>query len=271
MFFRQISTPQEYISHHLQHVRLDLSSLKLIPSNILSNSFWVLNLDSIIVSILLGCIFLSFFYIASIQNSYIPNKIQIFIELIINFVNKNIKDIMHTKNNFVGPLSLTIFVWIFLMNAMDLIPVDFFPFIFENIFNCPNLRIVPSSDINITFSMSLAVFLLILFYSIKTKGISGLFKELICQPFKHPIFYFFNFILETISLLSKPISLSLRLFGNIYAGEMIFILISSFIPWWMQWILNVPWAIFHILVITLQSFVFMILTIVYLSMASKKH
>lgn len=135
----------------------------------------------------------------------------------------------------------------------------------------PYLRVVPSADVNITMSMALGVFFLILYYSIKVKGISGFVKELTLQPFNHPAAIPVNFILETVTLISKPVSLGLRLFGNMYAGELIFILIAGLLPWWSQWILSVPWAIFHILIITLQAFIFMVLTIVYLSMAQEDH
>jgi F-type H+-transporting ATPase subunit a len=175
------------------------------------------------------------------------------------------------QNPLIAPLSLTVFVWVFLMNLMDLIPIDFLPFISEKFFRFPAMRVVPSADINITLSMSLGVFVLILFYSIKVKGLIGFCKELTLQPFNHPVFFIFNFLLELVSLLSKPISLGLRLFGNMYSGEMIFILIAGLLPWWSQFSLNVPWAIFHILIISLQAFIFMVLTIVYLSMASQSH
>ncbi|WP_343128609.1 F0F1 ATP synthase subunit A [Buchnera aphidicola (Kurisakia onigurumii)] len=269
---RQIFTPKEYISHHLQHLQLDLRNLKIVNPHHIIHSPWILNLDSIFFSFFLGIVFIFFFYITAKKsfNTY-PNKLQISIELIINFVNKNVKEIFLCKNNLIAPLSLTIFVWVLLMNSMDLIPIDLIPFLSKKIFNISTLRIVPTADINITLSMSLGVFCLILYYSLKIKGIIGFLKELFLQPFNNPIFFIFNFILEFINLLSKPISLGLRLFGNMYSGEMIFILISSFIPWWLQWIINIPWAIFHILVIILQSFVFMILTIVYLSMALRKH
>jgi F-type H+-transporting ATPase subunit a len=154
---------------------------------------------------------------------------------------------------------------------MDLFPIDLFPLIGESFFHFSALRIVPSSDINITLSMSFSIFILILFYSFKIKGTVNFLKELTMQPFNHPLLFFLNFILEIVNLLSKPISLGLRLFGNMYAGEMIFILIAGLLPWWLQWMLTVPWAIFHVLIISLQAFIFMVLTIVYLSMASKKH
>jgi len=154
---------------------------------------------------------------------------------------------------------------------MDLIPVDFLPYLGTEVFGLPALRVVPTADVNITLSMALAVFVLILFYSIKMKGVGGFVKELTMQPFNHPVFIPINLILEGVSLLSKPVSLGLRLFGNMYAGELIFILIAGLLPWWSQWMLSLPWAIFHILIITLQAFIFMVLTIVYLSMASEEH
>ncbi|AAO26746.1 ATP synthase A chain [Buchnera aphidicola str. Bp (Baizongia pistaciae)] len=263
-----------YINHHLHHLQLNLSNLKFLNfnDNYIRN-FWVCNFDSIFLSIFLGLVILiSFFKISKTFTIQTPNKIQICIELIIDFINNNVKEIYHGKNKLIAPLSLTIFVWIFLMNLMDLIPIDLVPFIFQNFFETQiPIKLVPTTDVNITISMSLVVFLLIIFYSIKIKGIKGFLKDLFLQPFHNPIFFVFNFILESISLLSKPVSLGLRLFGNMYAGEMIFILISGLLPWWLQWILSVPWAIFHILIISLQSFIFMVLTIVYLSMASTKH
>ena len=176
----------------------------------------------------------------------------------------------HGKSKVIAPLALTVFVWVFLMNMMDLIPVDFLPFIGTHL-GLPALRVVPTADVNVTLSMALGVFILILFYSIKMKGVGGFVKELTMQPFIHPVFIPINLILEGVSLLSKPVSLGLRLFGNMYAGELIFILIAGLLPWWSQWVLSLPWAIFHILIITLQAFIFMVLTIVYLSMASEEH
>ncbi|WP_340147696.1 F0F1 ATP synthase subunit A [Buchnera aphidicola] len=262
---------KKYISHHLQHYQFNLTNFSFVNSDInnQSNNFWLINLDSMFFSIFLGLIFIFFFYQASKKFTIlVPNKIQTFIEIIINFINKNVVEILGEKNYFVAPLSLTIFVWIFLMNLMDLLPIDLISNIFKIIFHTSqNIRSVPSADINVTLSMSLGVFLIILFYSIKTHGLKNFIFNFFKHPFDYKIFFIFNFFLEIITLISKPISLGLRLFGNIYSGEIIFILISSLIPWWLQWILNVPWAIFHILVIFLQSFIFMILTIVYISIS----
>ncbi|WAI11781.1 MAG: F0F1 ATP synthase subunit A [Buchnera aphidicola (Macrosiphum albifrons)] len=272
MILEKISDPQKYISHHLNHLQIDLRYFQIVKPGTFSSHYWTLNIDSIIFSLVLGSLFLSIFYIVGKKiTKGVPNKLQAAIELIFEFVNSNVKSMYQGKNALIAPLSLTVFIWVFLMNLMDLVPIDFFPFISEKAFDLPAIRIVPSADINITLSMSLGVFILILFYSIKIKGSMGFLKELTLQPFNHPVFFIFNFILEFVSLLSKPISLGLRLFGNMYAGEMIFILIAGLLPWWSQCFLNVPWAIFHILIISLQAFIFMVLTIVYLSMASQSH
>lgn len=272
MLLEKITNPQKYISHHLNHFQIDLSNFKIVEPGNIAPHFWVLNVDSMIFSFILGSFFLSVFYIVARKiTTGVPNRLQACIELVFNFVSFNVKTMYQGNHPLIAPLSLTIFVWVFLMNLMDLIPIDLFPFFFEKLFGCSTMRIVPSADINITLSMSLGVFFLILFYTIKVKGLVGFFKELTLQPFKHPMFFIFNFLLESVSLLSKPISLGLRLFGNMYSGEMIFILIAGLLPWWLQFILNVPWAIFHILIISLQAFIFMVLTIVYLSIASQSH
>ncbi|MCW2478645.1 F0F1 ATP synthase subunit A [Candidatus Symbiopectobacterium sp. NZEC135] len=253
------STPQEYIGHHLKHLQV-------------GSGFWSINVDSMFFSIALGILFLVIFRkVAKNATSGVPGKLQTFVEMIIGFVDGNVRDMFHGKSKLIAPLALTIFVWVFLMNAMDLLPIDFLPYIGEHVIGLPYLRVVPTADVNITLSMALGVFILVLFYSIKMKGVGGFVKELTMQPFNHPVFIPINLILEGVSLLSKPVSLGLRLFGNMYAGELIFILIAGLLPWWSQWLLNVPWAIFHILIITLQAFIFMVLTVVYLSMASEEH
>lgn len=268
--FNQNLTPKEYVSHHLRNLQIDLSTLKLVENQ--SDSFWIVNIDSLFFSILIGIIaFFLFHHISKRMTSGVPNKCQSAVELLIEFININVKDIFgFKKNNLIAPLSFTIFIWIFCMNFMDLIPVDIIPYVVEKTFNISSFRIVPTSDINTTLSIGLGVFALIIYFNFQVKGAKCFFQELIFYPFNNYFFIPINLLLESVNLLSKPISLSLRLFGNIYSGELIFILISGFVPWWMQWILSVPWAIFHILVIILQAFIFMILTIVYLSMASEK-
>lgn len=232
--------------------------------------FWALNVDSLGWSIGLGVFFLLLFKsVASKATAGVPTGMQNFVEMIVDFIDSTVKDSFHKVNPLIAPLALTIFVWVFLMNFMDLIPVDVIPQLFH-LFGVEYMKVVPSTDPNITMGMSLSVFVLILFYSVKEKGAGGFFNELARNPFEHPAFIPFNLFLEILNLVTKPISLGLRLFGNMYAGEMIFILIAL-LPAWIQWSLSVPWAIFHILVITLQAFIFMVLTIVYLAMAHESH
>lgn len=262
----------QYIKHHLQNLQFDLTNLTWIQSENNINSFWILNLDSMFFSTSLCILFfiISNYIIksATIKN---PGKLQTCIELIILFINQNVKNMFHGSNKLIAPLSMTIFIWIFLMNSMDLIPIDLFPYIANKVFGISKLRIVPSTDINITFSIAIDVFILTVYYNIKNNGVIGFLSKLFYHPFNNLWLTPLNFILEIIGLLSKPLSLSLRLFGNMYAGELIFILIAGLFPWWFQWILSVPWAIFHILIITLQAFIFMILTIIYLSESYEKH
>ena len=266
-------TTRDYIGGHLNNLQLDLRTFELVnPHAENTPSFWVLNIDSLFFSVLMGLLFLWIFRKVAVKaTSGVPGKFQTAVEMIIGFVDSSVRDMYHGKSKVIAPLALTVFVWVLLMNALDLLPIDFIPYIGEHILGLPALRIVPTADVSITLSMAIGVFILILFYSIKMKGIKGFTKELTLQPFNHPIFIPINLILEGVSLLSKPVSLGLRLFGNMYAGELIFILIAGLLPWWSQWLLSLPWAIFHILIITLQAFIFMVLTIVYLSMASEEH
>ena len=231
-------------------------------------------LDSMIFSIGLGALFLWFFRKVAIAATVAtPSGWQNFIEMLCEFIDESVRGSFSGKNNLIAPLSLTIFVWVFLMNLMDLIPVDLVPWL-ASLVGVSYLKIVPSTDPNVTFGLSLSVFALVLFYSFKFKGAGGFFAELAFHPF--PKFLMpVNLLLEGVTLIAKPISLALRLFGNMYAGEMIFILIA--LMYGGGWILGIfggflqlGWAIFHILIITLQAFIFMTLTIVYLDMASQE-
>lgn len=267
-------TPSEYIQHHLTNLTFGMH-----PENGLSFAhgakeasemgFWAIHVDTLGWSLFLGCIFIYLFRKAAKQASEgVPGGLQNFVEIMVEFVDKNVKDSFHGRSKLIAPLALTIFCWIFLMNLMDLVPIDFIPTLFM-MMGVEYMKIVPTTDVNATLGMSLSVFFLIIFYSIKIKGVGGFVGELTLQPFGKKLIPF-NFVLEGIGLIAKPISLALRLFGNLYAGELIFILIAI-MPFWIQWALSVPWAIFHILVITLQAFIFMMLTIVYLSMACEDH
>jgi len=220
-------------------------------------------------SVGLGLFFIWLFRkVARAATSDVPGGLQNFVEVIVEFVDDNVKSVFHHKNPVIAPLALTIFVWIFLMNLMDLVPIDWVPYIFGQL-GVDYMKIVPTTDVNATAGLAFSVFGLIIYYSIKMKGVGGFIAELSFQPL--PKFFApFNLFLEIVGLLAKPVSLALRLFGNMYAGEMIFILIAL-LPFWAQWLLSVPWAIFHILVITLQAFIFMVLTVVYLAMAHEDH
>lgn len=253
----------EYIKHHLHHLSI-------------GDGFWAVHIDTVIVSWIIGIFFLSVLYTASKNaTSGVPNKLQNFVEFLYDFADGQVKDTFHGKSKLIGPLALTVFIWVFLMNFMDLLPVDLLPMI-VSLFGVEYLRVVPTADPNQTLGMALGVFLLVIFYSILQKGVMGFLKELTCTPFKFkgtvaticmmPI----NLFLKLIEEIAKPVSLGLRLFGNLYAGELIFILIAL-MPWWIQWVLGGPWAIFHILVITVQAFVFMMLTTVYFSLAFEEH
>lgn len=283
-------TSTEYIKHHLTnwtYGKMPDGTWKVAENGTEAQQmgFNAIHLDSMLWSVTLGIIFCLMFWLAARRaNTGVPGKFQSAIEMVIEFVDTSVRETFHGKSRLIAPLALTIFVWILLMNTMDLIPVDFIPqlaaMIGSNVFGMdPHhvyFKVVPTTDPNITLGMSLSVFALIIFYSLREKGIGGFVGELALNPFnpKNPvlkvIFIPINLILELVTFLARPISLALRLFGNMYAGELIFILIAL-LPFWIQWALSVPWAIFHILVITLQAFIFMMLTIVYLSMASEKH
>ena len=266
----------EYIKHHLQNLTYGQHpdgswGIAETSQQASDMGFMAIHLDTMGFSIGLGVLFLWLFRMAAKKASTeTPTGLQNFVEMMVEFVDNSVKESFHGKSKVIAPLALTIFVWIFLMNLMDLIPVDFIPKLAHDVFGLSYFKIVPTTDINAALGMSLSVFFLIIFYSISIKGIGGFTKELTLQPFNTPIMIPFNFVLEMVGLLAKPVSLALRLFGNLYAGELIFILIAV-LPWFAQWALSVPWAIFHILVITLQAFIFMMLTIVYLSMAHEEH
>ncbi|MBL0230034.1 MAG: F0F1 ATP synthase subunit A [Moraxellaceae bacterium] len=271
----------EYIKHHLTNLTYGNHpehgwSFAHTAQDAQDMGFWAFHVDSLGWSIALGLLFcLVFRSVAKKASSDVPSGVQNFVEMIVEFVDTNVKDTFHGKSALIAPLALTIFCWIFLMNLMDLIPVDFIPVVAQAL-GLHYMKVVPSTDPNITLGMSISVFFLVLFYSIKMKGVGGFAGELALNPFNptNPVLKMFfipiNLILEGVTLIAKPVSLGLRLFGNMYAGELIFILIAL-LPFGLQWMLSVPWAIFHILVITLQAFIFMMLTIVYLSMASEHH
>ncbi len=245
-----------YIVHHLTPLSV-------------GEGFWTLHLDTLFFSAVLGALFIWFFKsVAEKVTTGVPGPAQNFAEMMIEFVDQQVKDTFHGQSKLIAPLGLTIFCWVFLWNMMDLLPVDLLSLI-SSLMGIEYLRVVPSTDLNATFALSISIFILIIFYSIKIKGVFGFTKELTCTPFG-PWMMPFNLLLKVVEEIAKPISLALRLFGNLYAGELIFILIAL-LPAYVQPLLSFPWAIFHILIIVLQAFIFMVLTIVYLSMAHEDH
>jgi len=280
-------TSAEYIKHHLQNLTYGQLpdgtwGIAHTAAEAKEMGFWALNLDTFIMSLLLGAIFLFMFRsVAKRVVSGTPGGLQNFCEWAIEFVDSSVRGSFTGKNNMVAPLALTIFFWVFAMNLMDLIPIDYVPLLMSAL-GVPFFKVVPSTDPNATFGLAIGVFLLVLYYSVKMKGVGGFLGELTLQPFGKwgmPV----NLLLEGVNLIAKPISLALRLFGNMYAGEMIFILIALMGGAWAgasvagvtlfgsQLLLSLGWAIFHILIITLQSFIFMTLTVVYLDMAHQEH
>ena len=271
-------TSGEYIKHHLTNLVFGKTDqgwgIAHSAEEISQMGFWSINLDSMFFSIGLGVLFLwSFRKVAKTATTGVPAGWQNFVEMLVEFIDESVRGSFSGKNNLIAPLALTIFVWVFLMNFMDLLAVDHIPGL-ASLIGIPYLKIVPSTDPNITFGLSLSVFALVLYYSFKFKGAGGFFAELAFHPF--PKFMMpINLLLEGVTLIAKPISLALRLFGNMYAGEMIFILIAlMYGGGWVMGafggLLQLGWAIFHILIITLQAFIFMTLTIVYLDMASQE-
>jgi len=337
-------TPGDYITHHLQNLTFGKHpehgwSFAHSAADAQAMGFWAFHVDTMFWSVLLGLVFYFLFRkVARDANSGVPSRFQAFIESVVEFVDNSVRESFHGTSKFIAPLALTLFVWIFFMNFMDLIPVDWLPWVAGKA-GVHYQKVVPTTDVNATMGMAITVFVLILFYSIKIKGIGGFIGELTGQPFASNspvgkiVFFIPNLLLESVALLAKPISLGLRLFGNLYAGELIFILIAliftagsglvaaglssvfgEHIPAWF-WVVSTAavfltlwlnlrgkldnrktlwfllaemlliggiaflggqlmhfgWAVFHLLVITLQAFIFMMLTIVYLSMAHDHH
>ena len=280
-------TVQEYITHHLSFLTFGRNhdghlGFAHTPEEATEMGFWAINVDTLGWSVFLGAMFLWFFYRvgknASVDN---PGGVQNFVEAVVEFVDARVTEGFNHKNDLIGPLCLTLFFWILLMNTMDLVPVDWIPEV-AKLMGIEYMKVVPTTDPNATFGMSIGVFILIIYYSIKNKGITGFAAELTMQPFQsdNPIlkilFIPVNLFLEGIGLIAKPVSLALRLFGNLFAGEMIFILIallysSGVVLALMGGVLQWAWAVFHILIVTLQAFIFMTLTVVYLDMAHHEH
>ncbi len=264
-------TASEYIVHHLGHLSTKHQD-KIVD-------FSIINLDTVFWSVLMGVVGLSLMiYAARRATAGVPGRFQAFIEMIVEMVNDQAKNIVHGDRSFIAPLALTVFVWVFLMNSLDFLPVDLFAGIFRLFGADPHFRIVPTADLNGTLGMAVGVLALMLYYNVKIKGLGGFIHELFCAPFgAHPALWIANLGLNIIEFVAKTVSLGMRLFGNMYAGELVFLLIAllgSTATWWgfgMHVIAGSIWAIFHILIVLLQAFIFMMLTLVYIGQAHEGH
>jgi F-type H+-transporting ATPase subunit a len=264
-------TAGEYIIHHLHHLQV-------------GSGFWTFNVDSIFYAALLGALACFVMWrVAQRVSSGVPGRLQAAVEFLVEMVDNQAKGIVHNEQSrkFVAPLALTVFIWIFLMNAMDLLPVDLLPRGGELI-GIPYMRVVPTADLSVTMALSITVLLICIFYNVKIKGAGGWLHELFTAPFgNHVVLYPFNFLMQLIEFVAKTVSHGMRLFGNMYAGELIFMLIALMggafftavgIPLAVGHVIaGTAWAIFHILIITLQAFVFMMLTLVYVGQAHDAH
>lgn len=257
-----------YIQHHLTNLAVCADSAKVDG---VCTGFWTFHFDTLLVSGVLGLLVFGLMAkTAARATSGVPGGVQNFIEMVVGLVDQQVRDTFHGRSALVTPLAITIFVWVFVMNAMDLIPVDFLPFLTQKVTGNEHLpfKFVPTTDPNLTFAMSITVFFIMLWMNFKVKGVGGFLHEVFSAPFGiklAPV----NFLFRVVEDIAKPISLALRLFGNMYAGEMVFILIALLGLYQLP--LALPWELFHILIITLQAFVFMMLTIVYMSMAAESH
>ena len=261
----------EYITHHLTHLKV-------------GEGFWTFHIDTLFMSVLMGLLAIGTFWLAARRATPgVPGKGQAFVEMVVEFVDTQVKEVFHLDRRFLAPVALTIFLWVFFMNAMDLLPLDL-PGIVAGWFGLHYWRVVPTADVNTTFAMSITVLVIVIAFAFKAKGAGGYLHELFTAPFgSNPVLWIPNFLLNLVELLSKPVSLAMRLFGNMYAGELVFMLIALLGASWAgftfgsslsmlgQVLAGSAWAIFHILIITLQAFIFMMLTVVYSAMATEHH
>jgi F-type H+-transporting ATPase subunit a len=261
------TTPTEYITGHLTHFAKPVGA---------GGGFWTIHVDTLITTLIVGALAFGFlWWVVRGATSGVPGKRQAVVELLVDFVHGQAKSIYHGVSNLVAPLALTTFTLVMFLNAMDFLPVDITAK-FTHLF-APHWRIVPTADVNTTFALALSILFLMLAYAIRAKGLGGFVHELFTAPFgKHPLLWPANFLMNIVEYLSRPLSHSLRLYGNIYAGEVIFLLLgvwaaTGLVGTIFGGVLNLGWAIFHILIVPLQAFIFMMLSVVYLAMAEEHH
>ena len=271
----EYNSASEYIGHHL--------SFLTKPAE--GGGFWTINVDSVVTATVLGVLGLAFMrWIVSNASTTVPGKVQAFVEVVLDFIDEQARGIFHhgDRNKFVTPAAITVFVWVVLMNAMDHIPADLVSTVLGWV-GIHEWRLVPTADVNTTFALSLSVFAMMIWFSIAAKGVGGWIHELFCAPFgAHVLLWPANFLFNCVEYVSKPLSHSLRLFGNMYAGEILFLLLwlwaansaltlGGVAGWTTSVILAVGWELFHVLIVLLQAYIFMMLTIVYIAMAHEHH
>ena len=261
------TTPTEYISGHLTHFAKPLGD---------GGPFWTIHVDTLVTTLIVGAIVFGFlWWVVRGATSGVPGRRQAIVEMLVDFVNDQAKSIYQGSSSLVAPLALTTFTLVLFLNAMDFLPIDIMAK-FTHLF-APHWRLVPTADVNTTSALAIAVFLLMIIYSIRAKGFGGWIHELVTAPFgSNPLLWPANLVMNIVEYLSKPLSHSLRLYGNIYAGEVIFLLLGLWAATGLAGtvfggVLHLGWAIFHILIVALQAFIFMMLTIVYLAMAEEHH
>ena len=267
-------TPTSYIQHHLTFLAKPWGG---------EGGFWTVHVDTVVTTLILGVLCFGFLWLVTRKaTSGVPSKTQAFVELAIGFIDDQVKGIYQGGSKLVAPIALTTFVLVLFMNAMDFLPIDIMAWIYEHVFHLHNWRTVPTADVNTTFALALAVFSLMIFYSIKVKGRGGWLHELVSAPFglkplwMSPLLLVFNLLFQVVEYVSKPLSHSLRLYGNMYAGEIIFMLLglwaaTGLVGTVFGGVLHLGWAIFHILIVALQAYIFMMLTVVYIAMAHEHH
>jgi F-type H+-transporting ATPase subunit a len=267
-------TPTSYIQHHLTFLAKPVGD---------QGGFWTIHVDTLVTTLILGTLCFGFLWLVTRKaTTGVPSKTQAFVELCIGFIDDQVKGIYNGTSSLVAPLALTTFVLVLFMNAMDFLPIDVMAWIYKNVFGLYNWRTVPTADVNTTFALALAVFALMIFYSVKVKGLGGWLHELVSAPFglkplwMSPLLVVFNLLFQVVEYVSKPLSHSLRLYGNMYAGEIIFMLLglwaaTGLVGTIFGGVLHLGWAIFHILIVALQAYIFMMLTVVYIAMAHEHH
>ena len=266
-------TPTEYIAHHLSFFQKGVGGA----------SFWTVNVDTLVMTVVAGALTFGFMWLVTRRaTAGVPSKLQAFVELSVEWINDQYKDLYQGPSTMVAPIALTTGILVLMLNAMDWLPIDFMGFIYRNVFHIDHWRNTPTADVNTTFALALSVFGMTVFYSIKIKGLGGWLHELVSSPFglrplwASPLLFAANVLFQIVEYVSKTLSHSLRLFGNMYASEIIFLLLgmwaaTGIVGAFWGGVFHFGWALFHLLIVPLQAYIFMMLTVVYIAMAHEHH